>query len=120
MEALRLHWRQQREEMDFWRLVTNLERLSMRDMDKEMLEESSGMDIPCQEEKMVVVVSLFKEPPNNGGVYTLVQKPPTIPKKGLEGVPVFGLHTTEGDGVTMNMNDKLENLDGARILVGTI
>ena len=38
VEALRLHWKQKRDEMEYWRLVNNLDRLSMRDMDKEMME----------------------------------------------------------------------------------
>ena len=69
---------------------------------------------------MDVEASQFEEPPSHGGVPTPVQKPPTIPKKGLEGVPVLGVHTTEGDGVTMKMKDKVEDLDGARISVGAM
>ena len=53
----------------------------------------------CEEESVVVEVSLWEEPHHHGGGLAPVQGPPTIPEKGVEEGPVFGLPTTGGQSL---------------------
>ena len=41
VEALRMHWRRRREELNLWSMMKKLESLSLRDLDMEMLEIDS-------------------------------------------------------------------------------
>ena len=76
----------------------------LEDVDPEMeleLDEQSTkfkhqVDQDCQEESMMVVVSLCEEPHHHGGVCDSVSEHPTLPEKGWEGGQIFEHHATEG------------------------
>ena len=60
-DALRLHWRQKREEVNYGRMVTMLDRLTVRDMDKEVEEIDYMISELCMGDNMAGTLTLIDE-----------------------------------------------------------
>ena len=61
VDALRLHWRQKREELNIWRMVTMLDKLTVRDVDKEVEVIDYMVSKLCMEDNMAGTLTLVDE-----------------------------------------------------------